>query len=1373
MASSENRQATQLLQAQRAQSRDEQTFGWLRNRFSSQAGTEFSHREINKVLTEVVESDGSLGVVKALLSLGADVNFVRRRNSITWNKIAQRHHQNERSDILLRATIKCRPETVHALAAHADQQNLDSVLHQAIVRGNLAIIRTLLDHGASPVHLHDDFQGAVFRDNVGLIEVLLSGHHLPCLACRSTGLRLAVANGSVDVIRLLLNHWADVNYAEGIALIRAVEDSRPDLMAALISGPVKPSPRTLDTAVSRAQNATNDLNTFGYEMVGMCLAAGAAGPATTHLITDGLIELIRRRDIQLLETILRHRQVPEDYEGFVLVEAIRTGQVDVLAKLLELGPSSQSLTIAISQAMKVKDSDERYGIFDRLIDAGAQGLCVAEALISIVHCLVSDSKRGDGAARDRDLSLFNLILHDGKADVNHRKGEALQVAVRSSCIDIAEQIVDREPSPESLGAALGWAMGAEDKLQKKRLVEILIRHPIDEVASGKALVEVFKNDSGNTELIQLLLTRASVNYNNGEVYIYAVRNFRPETFHLVLGQGIGYKALFTLLMEALRAPRAQRRTLLGEVISRFQLDHLNMALKHVVLEPKPDLVLAKTLLDSGAEPTHDNGVCIKNAACNLERDVLHLLSGYAGKNPELFTQAFAAIISRGKHWIAFEHVDIVRIILKHGASPQIASRAMIDVVDQLACNKDQATLSRALLDSLSTAGADVNYENGKAVGMAASRGDPLLLDYLLKQKADSTSATLALSAAIMAHHPESLLLEILNVMAQPGLPTDFNHSLPGMPHPPIILILKSYGDSVAIVHRLVRAGCRLDSTVLAVCDTDKGVQAEVEPVTVLMWALLQKDEMISKAVIEALICHGCKFIPPPPFDHYFWFLLTKAADLTYTTPVSKTTPFLVAVKSGRVDVVEMLLSYGAKVSVKDNLGRSPLFFASRVGGIDMMAALLLHNPPVNDGSLHEAARNFHPEAMKMLLDAGHDANYRSTKHGGRTALGEVAFKAVMPHDIALADESLDILASVDASPLLKVRGKTVIFLALDNQNNEPVTRVLLDRLLYKTLNSHENTYQEGIYHYSPTMYIMKDILLGPRSPALVQMLQDHGVENRFYATIEEAQPPDAVGLPEEIRDYERERRAWEQRNRRFEENHGNDLRRVTEKAQVHAQIEDQKHNRSLRYRDEHSQQGRKERSLNHQQTTFLKAERHHNDSQIKTSEANVHSGIRWQKHNDSMAMADQKRSTSLAHRQRVHFQHIEERRQKNNVALENKELRHAKSLAQMQDIHRQEWDEKENFNYQELKFQSQRRMQDVEYNQRQQDINFQAYTARNQLDAEGARGKHDMNMTELRTQRGNIIGQVNLEELRKWQQQQTNMLPAQQHGNRMARRLLA
>ena len=84
--------ATRLLQAQRAVDRDGQPLSWVRNRLSSQAGTTYTAREVNKVLAEVIESDGSVGVVRALLSLGADVNFVRRRHSTTWTKITQRNN---------------------------------------------------------------------------------------------------------------------------------------------------------------------------------------------------------------------------------------------------------------------------------------------------------------------------------------------------------------------------------------------------------------------------------------------------------------------------------------------------------------------------------------------------------------------------------------------------------------------------------------------------------------------------------------------------------------------------------------------------------------------------------------------------------------------------------------------------------------------------------------------------------------------------------------------------------------------------------------------------------------------------------------------------------------------------------------------------------------------------------------------------------------------------------------------------------------------------------------------------------------------------------------------------------------------------------
>lgn len=368
-------------------------------------------------------------------------------------------------------------------------------------------------------------------------------------------------------------------------------------------------------------------------------------------------------------------------------------------------------------------------------------------------------------------------------------------------------------------------------------------------------------------LIELLLTRASVNYNNGEVFAYAVRNFRLESFHLLLSQGMGYKALFTALLEALKAPRPDRAILFRELLSRLQLDHLNTALKHIVLEEKVDLPLAKMLLDSGAESTHEDGVCIKHAAANLDRNLLSLLSEYSGQSEPIYTQAFAAVINRNKQWIAFEHVDVVDIMLRSGASNQIASRAMVEIVDHLVCRESQQDLAKTLLGKLFAVNVDVNSGNGKVISIAASRGDPRLLSYLLANGATSSSATLALTAAIMAHHGEALLLQMIEIfVTQRRAAPDFNRSLPGMP-PPVLLCLKSYGESVAILDSLVKAGCHLGATVpMQVCSEiteDEGGEAfslGPESVPVLMWALLQEGELISSAVVGALLRHGGEYL---------------------------------------------------------------------------------------------------------------------------------------------------------------------------------------------------------------------------------------------------------------------------------------------------------------------------------------------------------------------------------------------------------------------------------------------------------------------------------------------------------------------------------
>lgn len=97
-----------------------------------------------------------------------------------------------------------------------------------------------------------------------------------------------------------------------------------------------------------------------------------------------------------------------------------------------------------------------------------------------------------------------------------------------------------------------------------------------------------------------------------------------------------------------------------------------------------------------------------------------------------------------------------------------------------------------------------------------------------------------------------------------------------------------------------------------------------------------------------------------------------------------------------------------------------------------MNSLLKKKPPLNDGSLHEAARELHSEAVKILVAAGHDVNFPSLKHGGRTALCELCYECRGSKDLLALQSTLQECMAAKASPLRKCRGRTALFFAIEN-----------------------------------------------------------------------------------------------------------------------------------------------------------------------------------------------------------------------------------------------------------------------------------------------------------------------------------------------------
>jgi hypothetical protein len=262
--------------------------------------------------------------------------------------------------------------------------------------------------------------------------------------------------------------------------------------------------------------------------------------------------------------------------------------------------------------------------------------------------------------------------------------------------------------------------------------------------------------------------------------------------------------------------------------------------------------------------------------------------------------------------------------------------------------------------------------------------------------------------------------------------------------------------------------------------------------------------------------------------------------------------------------VDVLVQEQINVSVKDKFYRSALFFAAGNGDVRSTKILLRCKPRGNDGSLHEAARELHPEILSLLIKARHNVNFTSTKHEGLTALGELAMYCNGKGLDSRIEDCIELLVRAKLDPGKRRRGKTVLYMALDNPEPYPVTSALLERLMWKYIKSEANIYHEGGLYYSPTMYLQKSgFFLGSERDkmAMIQLLKDHGAEDVYYAAEGMRQPPDALGMPARVVESERRRLQHEE-----------SLRHQWELAQQRFQLQEANQQRYLRHEEERFEQ---------------------------------------------------------------------------------------------------------------------------------------------------------------------------------------------------------
>ncbi|KAI8946237.1 hypothetical protein F4801DRAFT_583598 [Xylaria longipes] len=783
------------------------------------------------------------------------------------------------------------------------------------------------------------------------------------------------------------------------------------------------------------------------------------------------------------------------------------------------------------------------------------------------------------AVERNQLDLVSPLLRSN-ASLEYQGGAVVVAAVLSRHHKLLGAVLSSgKASQSSMTAAIAQATESGDMQITGYMVDALISAGLRGDAVNKTLIRILDpkfaadDDDSRLGLVRLLLDKggADVDFQQGTALVLAVTGGWVN----ILGLLIRYQPSFASLRAAV--PPIMRLEdheilvisahLIAEGLKAAAVSSAAEALRLDVLQylaqpglsestilagfsaavssesgwtTPSGLLVIQFLLDKGASgPPVDEAFC--RATKLLARDAIGLLRDFISGG--CVNQALLGMIESSPEWHYPDdrNLWLIESLLEWEACGEPVNIALLYALEAYTSTPKLA--SKCLVDILMV--ADVNFRHGEALKIAIRSGDASLLQELASLGANKETITHAFREAIIAQLEEKKVLELLKVLGdrEPGYQPDFKRVLPNR-CPPIFDCLAVYPESVELVKRLIKLGCEVDAKALTkLYDT-----TEPEYTTTLAWALSQSERgrVVSSAVITTLI--------------------NAKANINFTAPYSQTTPLILAAKNSRGDIVKKLLEAKADSRSHDRFDKAALFYASQVGDSDAVKALLKTDFRMNDGSLHEAARNLRRDCVAALIKAKYDPNFRSSReeYDGRNALQEMAdsnIKSLLENvpDMEATSWSLE---KGGADALEKWRGKTALFLALSNPCPYYITRAFLNTGKWCESNNPRNVFEEPHpetgtkLYYSPTVYLRRTTYTGNAAinAQLESLLRTMGCEDRYFAALGSEQPDDAVGLPEDIAKEVKRRKDELDKYLKSEFDHETKMRRHYEEEQAQHEL---------------------------------------------------------------------------------------------------------------------------------------------------------------------------------------------------------------------------
>ncbi|KAM0805799.1 hypothetical protein BDR22DRAFT_797658, partial [Usnea florida] len=1012
-----------------------------------------------------------------------------------------------------------------------------AALKQAVRARDVRMLKTLTLGKISKSHATDVFtevpQSFTESQTYELMSLLISkgARGIPL----DKALVSAVEKKLENITTLLLDHKASADYNDAQALQIAASAGDLDTFN-LILNKGKPQPQSMRFIFPLVPH---DPPRLRYDMMKSIIEAASTVGIPTPLLDVALVKVVDSQspeiDLDLINLIIVAGADVNCLGGKPFQTAAKRGSIELLELLVRNAAQPSSLSSAVPIVMRLVEPVRRRKLMAMLLDHGAQGPAVAEALTEAV---------GEKPL-DEDLTL-NLLP---KADINHRHGRALCKAIKSADKKVVSCFIDLgRPNHLSRLAALQFTLKPTTADRAAKL-DSLLRAGIDQEGLDRALVqEIGNGPSSDIDVIKMLLSRkASCNYDEGKSLELAVSSKNHQVLKYLVVSKCDSGILAMMLPLAMQNTDSNTRyacmaLLLG---GGAKGDEISRALVHAICESQEqDPRLVELLIRHGARLDYSEGKAIKHAvSTSMNDNVLELLLGGNGASTVL-----ASLVPLAMSHVQRTRLRILHLLLEKGAQGAQLHLALIDAVKQ-------GPSAQQTIDMLLRYNASVDYQNGEAVRVAAAAGHSSILDCLLQRSPNPVNLPEALKLAMQTPAVQSGTNEPLEIdeilldggAAGPAVDQTFFSALKSTDavcdqfvdfvaaRPSSLDVDFENGKCLCMATR--RNMYDLVQILLAQSPNQRTLyfaflaifesEASEEHLINLSKLFLERppssnqlyfggEDLLTSPLYQALHRHsdkpmllqhlldsGC-----PADSHFHWdfdpnigteetsallwllcqtpagsqtdkrtceLLLERGADPDFRTSGSGKSPLIIAAESSQSDITLQLLEAQANANVEDKAGRTPLQLATRVGSLFSMQHLLDFKANPDDESLHIAARGTNVSAVKLLLDRGASVDCPGVRTCNyRTPLGELCRNASPSRNPAQFKDTLNILAKAKPDLTRLTDRKSPIFLALDNDSPFVMTTALLKtfRTRPEDLNADFNIlHKPGGVCYSLTMYV--------------------------------------------------------------------------------------------------------------------------------------------------------------------------------------------------------------------------------------------------------------------------------------------------------------